>query len=137
MNDIDTPYSNTDRVNKKHENHTKINLDYFKEKYKYDKYIKDLEQKWNNAKSKINNMEKIIIKIQNILIIIKSLMDNYESLKCYSLYKSLENGEIFLIKLNNNNFDLTLEENKIEYSNKKKITSKNELDNINIDLSEK
>ena len=137
MNDIDTPYSNTDRVNKKHENHTKINLDIFKAKYKYDKYIEDLMQKWNNAKSKIDNMEEIIKKIQYNLEITKSLMANYESLKCYSLYKSLENAEIFLIKLfNNNNFDFTLEENKIEYSNKKKITSKDELDNINIDLSE-
>ena len=95
MNDIDTPYSNTDRVNKKHENHTKINLDYFKEKYKYDEYIEDLKQKWKNAKSKINNMEEIIKKIKHDLEIINSLMANYKPLKCYSLYKSLLNAEIF------------------------------------------
>ena len=73
----------------------------------------------------IKGENKIII--QNIFIIIKSLIEDYPTNKCYNSYKSLENAEKFLIKLNDLNFNF----NKIKYPYSKliKIIKEKELNN--------
>ena len=94
-------YSNTSISNKKHENHTKIDL--------------------NKIKDEFDEIDNLII----IFRIIKSFMNNYEKYKCYKLFKSIENAKNFLEKINNNN--INSETFQITYKNSLKISSEEEL----------
>ena len=124
MKDNSDKLSNSKKINKKHENHTLIELNKIIEKFE------NIENLINNYEKKmdffgIKGENKIII--QNIFIIIKSLIEDYPTNKCYNSYKSLENAEKFLIKINNLNFNF----NKIKYPYSKliKIINEKQLNN--------
>ena len=61
------------------------------------------------------------MKIQKVFHVIKCLKENFEEYKCYNLYKSLENAEIFLKRINDINFKI--DEGVYKYLHLKKITS--------------
>ena len=62
--------------------------------------------------------------IKNIFVIIKSLMESYQHFKCYNSYKSIENAELFLEKLNNPiKYNFKIDNNKYPSVNYIKITS--------------
>ena len=111
-------YSNTSISNKKHENHTKIEL----------KEIKGKFGEIDNLIEKIMNNEEVFKKneynLTIIFMIIKCFMNKYEKNKRYNLYKSIENAKKFLEKINNQS---DLEASEVEYKNSLKINNEEDL----------
>ena len=111
-------YSNTSISNKKHENHTKIEL----------KEIKGEFDEIDNLIEKIMKNEEVFKKneynLTIIFTIIKCFMNKYEKYKRYNLYKSIENAKKFLEKINNQS---DLKASEVEYKNSLKINNEEDL----------
>ena len=68
-------------------------------KKKFDE-IDELIEKIINNENK--NVKRNLSNLEIIFRIIKGSMNNYETFKCYNLYKNIDNIKIFLEKINNN-----------------------------------
>ena len=83
-------------TNKKHENHTLINLDDVIKKFKdVEELINSIEKKMEFYDFDKNEVEQV----QNIFSVIKCVMETYQTYKCYNSYKSIINAEKFLKKI--------------------------------------
>ena len=113
-------------TNKKHINHTLINLNKIKDKFNnIEKLIKFYEQKMDLFAS---YPEEKYNTLKNIFTIIRSLMETYQKYKCYNSYKSLENAELFLEKINNpSKYNFCFDEEKYDTIKLIKITSSDSL----------
>ena len=112
-------YSNTTKINKKHENHTKIKLEDIKVKFDEIKKLKEKTMK-NEKIFKIYSTY-----LTTIFKIVKCFMNNFDKFKCFNLFKSIENAKKFLYKINDEKTNLEcLQE---EYKNDLKIISEKEL----------
>ena len=111
---------------KRHENHTLINLDDIIQKFPN---LDKLMEKYENQINFFGYNNDIKQTIRNVFRVINCIMENYKLYKCYNLYKSIINAENFLIKINDfDNFVLNMDNSKYRYEKLIKITSKNELD---------
>lgn len=121
--------------NKKHDNHTLINYDEIIDKFNIiDKLIEEYEHRFNYINYSTIKKERI----QNIFIVIKCVMENFQQSQCYNLYKSIENAEIFLKKINDNeNDNFIFDDKDYPYLNLIKITSDEELNKNIIDFYQK
>ena len=118
-------YSNTSKINKKHENHTLTDLD--DKIVERIKNIKKLINKYDDFFESYHN-EDIKIKFYNLFIVINCIMENYNQNKCYNSYKSIENFEKFLEKRKDSlGFNFKLNTKKYPYIKLIKITSEKEL----------
>ena len=108
---------------KKHDNHTFIYFEGIEKKFNY---IDNLIQKYEDTiYYKMYNEDKNG-KIQNVFQVIKCLMENFQEYKCYNLYKSIENAETFLKRINDDNFKF--DDSKYTFINLLKITSEKRFD---------
>ena len=120
LKDNSPNYSNTETY-KKHINHELINLNKIQKKFEN---INNLISKYEITMDFITSSEYYNEIIKNIFIIIISLMESYQQFKCYNSYKSIENAELFLEKINNpNKYNFKIDENKYPSVNYIKITS--------------
>ena len=109
--------------NKKHDNHTFLNYDGIMKKFDIiDKLIEKYEHGINYFFYSENKKEKI----RNLFQVIKCLMENFQEYKCYNLYKSIENAEIFLKKINDINFKI--DDKEYSFIHLLKITSDKDFD---------
>ena len=124
MKDNSPVYSNAG-TNKKHINHDLINLGKIQKKFDN---INNLISKYEITMDFITSNEYINEIIKNIFLIIKSIMESYQQFKCYNSYKSIENAELFLEKLNYpRKYNFKIEKNKYPPINLIKITSVDKL----------
>ena len=80
-------------TDKKHENHPLIDLDDAIKKFEcIDKLINLIEEKMEFFDFDKNEAEQV----QNTFTATKSVMENYQTYKCYNLYQSIINAEKFL-----------------------------------------
>ena len=128
LKDNSPNYSNTETY-KKHINHELINLNKIQKKFEN---INNLISKYEITMDFITSSEYYNEIIKNIFVIIKSLMESYQQFKCYNSYKSIENAELFLEKINNpNKYNFQIDKNTYPSINYIKITSADLLnDNI-------
>ena len=133
LNDKFFLLSNKIISNKKHDNHSFIN--YEKITKKFENIVK-LMEKYENGIYFINNEDKNIKeKIQKVFQLINCIIENFQLYKCYNLYKSLENAEVFLIKINDINFKI--DNNEYPYIKLLKIKSDEGFNKNIIDFSQK
>ena len=122
-------------TNKKHENHTLINLDDVIEKFKdIDELINSIENKMDFFHLDKNEVEQV----QNIFKVIKCVIENYQTYKCYNSYKSIINAETFLKKILSSEYSFNFgKKGKKKYIRLIKITSEKEFNKNIINFSDK
>ena len=125
--------NNKTTANKKHDNHSFINYDGIMEKFEI--VNKLIEKYEDSVYFKIITDKNKKEKIQNVFQLIKCLIENYPDYKCYNLYKSIENAEIFLRKINEKEFKI--DNSEYPLINLLKITSNKEFTKNIKDFSEK
>ena len=124
MTDESPLYSKNGNKNKLHTNHSKIELDTITNKFKN---IENLIEKYEKSIERLSDDQNKKEKIENIFKVINSLMEDYQKYKCYNTYKSIENAEKFLEKLNDHQIEIT--ETKKPLIHLLKITSEDTLKN--------
>ena len=132
MKDDSPNYSNAG-TNKKHINHDLINLNKVQKKFEN---INNLISKYEITMDFITSNDYINDILKNVFFVIKSLMETYQQFKCYNSYKSIENAEQFLEKLNypiKHNFKI--DTNEYPSINLIKITSAETLNDKVINLT--
>ena len=111
--------NNDDGKHTKHETHTTINLASIKTKFEE---IRDIAEKVQ--------IFGIINKNNSMLYLINNLINHYDEVTSYSVYKTLENAEKFLLSIINDTKNSLFEKNRIKYEELYKINSVQQLENL-------